>query len=124
LLVSAKPSMVTISKHTHQPAQGWADLWCRVMHNSLMWPIHGQAQCRRCGRRRPVPWAQPGRSGHVDAIVHSTLRSESIFSKPLQPCQVIVVTSTVLDTPMGTTMQTRNEDPRQNGAAVEAFCWE
>lgn len=34
------------------------DSWCRLMHDSLMWPIHGQYQCRRCGRRRPVPWAQ------------------------------------------------------------------
>ena len=34
------------------------DFWCTLMHNSIMWPIHGHYQCRRCGRLRPVPWAQ------------------------------------------------------------------
>jgi hypothetical protein len=32
------------------------DAWCRIMHDSPMWPIHGQYQCRRCMRRFPVPW--------------------------------------------------------------------
>ncbi|MBZ5619751.1 MAG: hypothetical protein LAQ69_13655 [Acidobacteriia bacterium] len=32
--------------------------WCVLMHNSPMWPIHGEYQCRTCGRRYPVPWAQ------------------------------------------------------------------
>ena len=32
-------------------------LWCVVMHDSPMWPIHGEYQCRTCGRRHPVPWA-------------------------------------------------------------------
>jgi len=32
-------------------------LWCDYMHNSPMWPIHGQYECRICGRRRSVPWA-------------------------------------------------------------------
>jgi hypothetical protein len=36
-----------------------ADLWCTLLHDSVMWPIHGQYQCRRCGLRRTVPWAQP-----------------------------------------------------------------
>jgi len=22
-----------------------------------MWPVHGEYQCRTCGRRYPVPWA-------------------------------------------------------------------
>jgi hypothetical protein len=39
--------------------QRFGHLWCTLMHNSMMWPIHGHYQCRRCGRRRPVPWAQP-----------------------------------------------------------------
>ena len=29
-------------------------LWCGVMHESLMWPIHGEYQCRTCGRRYPA----------------------------------------------------------------------
>lgn len=32
-------------------------LWCGIMHDSPMWPIHGEYQCRACGRRYPVPWA-------------------------------------------------------------------
>ena len=26
-------------------------LWCDLMHDSPMWPIHGQYQCRTCGRQ-------------------------------------------------------------------------
>src|SRR5438445_6304958 len=32
-------------------------LWCDFMHDSPMWPIHGEYECRVCGRRYPVPWA-------------------------------------------------------------------
>jgi len=32
-------------------------LWCDFMHDAPMWPIHGEYQCRICGRRYPVPWA-------------------------------------------------------------------
>jgi hypothetical protein len=32
------------------------DLWCRILHDSPMWPIHGHYQCRRCLRRFRVPW--------------------------------------------------------------------
>lgn len=32
-------------------------LWCDLVHDSPMWPIHGQYQCRTCGRRYPVLWA-------------------------------------------------------------------
>jgi hypothetical protein len=32
-------------------------LWCEFMHDSPMWPIHGDYECRICGRRYPVPWA-------------------------------------------------------------------
>jgi hypothetical protein len=32
-------------------------LWCVLMHDSPMWPIHGEYQCRACSRRYPVPWA-------------------------------------------------------------------
>jgi len=31
-------------------------LWCDFTHDSPMWPIHGQYQCRTCGRHYPVPW--------------------------------------------------------------------
>jgi hypothetical protein len=30
--------------------------WCRMMHDSPMWPIRGQYRCRSCGRSFLVPW--------------------------------------------------------------------
>jgi hypothetical protein len=33
-------------------------LWCSLVHDSPMWPIHGQYECRLCGRRHRVPWAE------------------------------------------------------------------
>ena len=29
-------------------------IWCKLTHQSLMWPAHGHYQCRRCGRRYPA----------------------------------------------------------------------
>lgn len=48
-----------------QTAAGTAvTFWCDLMHDSPMWPIHGQYECRTCGRRYFVPWVedaiQPG----------------------------------------------------------------
>jgi hypothetical protein len=37
------------------------DLWCTLTHDSVMWPIHGQYQCRRLGRRKDVAWARSSR---------------------------------------------------------------
>ncbi len=28
--------------------------WCRMSHGSVMWPVHGEYQCRTCGRRYPA----------------------------------------------------------------------
>jgi len=28
--------------------------WCSLMHDSPMWPVHGEYQCRACGRRYPA----------------------------------------------------------------------
>jgi len=33
-----------------------SELWCNLMHESPMWPIHGRYQCRDCGRIYRVPW--------------------------------------------------------------------
>jgi len=30
--------------------------WCRQMHNSLMWPMHGKYKCSKCLREHPVAW--------------------------------------------------------------------
>lgn len=42
------------------PPADWADLlgtfWCKHFHASVMWPIHGEYECRSCGRRHSVPW--------------------------------------------------------------------
>jgi hypothetical protein len=36
-----------------------ANLWCKLMHTELMWPSHGQYECRTCGRRHRVCWERP-----------------------------------------------------------------
>ncbi len=38
-------------------------VWCGLMHDTPMWPIHGQYECATCGRHYAVPWggAQPVR---------------------------------------------------------------
>jgi len=28
--------------------------WCRMSHGSVTWPLHGEYQCRTCGRRYPA----------------------------------------------------------------------
>jgi hypothetical protein len=30
------------------------DLWCRLFHRSVLLPMHGYYQCRRCFRRYPM----------------------------------------------------------------------
>jgi len=32
------------------------EVWCGIMHDAPMWPIHGHYECRTCGRHYPVPW--------------------------------------------------------------------
>jgi hypothetical protein len=32
-------------------------LWCRLIHNSVSWPIHGHYHCWTCMRQYEVPWA-------------------------------------------------------------------
>ena len=31
-------------------------LWCRSLHNGVMWPIHGHYTCRVCHRQYQAPW--------------------------------------------------------------------
>ena len=43
-----------------KPAQSRiGTFWCRLMHAELMWPSHGQYECRTCGRRHRVSWDDP-----------------------------------------------------------------
>ena len=37
-------------------------LWCEVMHDSVMWPIHEHYECRACGSHHAVPWTSDGES--------------------------------------------------------------
>jgi hypothetical protein len=37
-------------------------LWCRLIHDAPMWPIHGHYQCRTCNRQYSVPWAETAAS--------------------------------------------------------------
>jgi len=48
------------------------ELWCSLMHDSPMWPIHEQYQCRSCGRHYPVPWALARRAGLQSPRVRSS----------------------------------------------------
>jgi hypothetical protein len=45
----------TIVAAIHQ-TEKLGTLWCALMHDSPMWPIHGEYRCRTCGRHYPVPW--------------------------------------------------------------------
>jgi hypothetical protein len=33
------------------------DLWCKLMHSPIMWPVHGYYACATGGRLYTVPWA-------------------------------------------------------------------
>ena len=72
MLTTIKTSFPATLTPAFSPATVWkklGDLWCRFFHDAWMWPIHGETQCRTCGRRRPVSWA------HSDAgLCTSTLR--------------------------------------------------
>lgn len=51
------------------------EAWCRIMHESPMWPIHGQYQCRRCLRRFPVPWEARASAAKLPSKAGAGLRS-------------------------------------------------
>lgn len=42
--------------------------WCSFKHASPMWPIHGEYECRQCGRRHKVAWAGVMQSQAADVI--------------------------------------------------------
>jgi hypothetical protein len=49
--------MIEQSKSRPAIAERLREVWCRMMHDALMWPIHGSYRCRTCGQSYPVPWA-------------------------------------------------------------------
>jgi hypothetical protein len=44
-------------------------MWCRMMHEQTMWPMHGKYTCGKCLREYPVAWE--GRAAR-DRAVHET----------------------------------------------------
>ena len=68
-------------------------MWSGYMHNSPMWPIHGQYQCRSCGRSYPVPWVSDGlppARGKVVAAETSQIRQASPLRSALLPLIVVL----------------------------------
>ena len=49
------------------------DWWCRWWHHDIMLPGGGSYECRRCGRRYPVPWGR--RELRIAVDTRSTYRS-------------------------------------------------
>lgn len=63
-------------------------LWCAVMHESVMWPVHGEYQCRACGRRYPAfidaPPARSRKAGALKAAMPLMLAAAAIaFATPV-----------------------------------------
>ncbi len=50
--------MVTLTSRVFEPAGKIGALWCSFLHDSPTWPIYGHYDCRVCGRRYQVPWAE------------------------------------------------------------------
>jgi acetone carboxylase gamma subunit len=36
-----------------------SELWCKIMHDRTMWPIHGRYICPDCMREYAVEWEHP-----------------------------------------------------------------
>ena len=51
-------------------------VWCRLMHESILWPIHSHYECRTCGRRYPA-FAEAPTAGSPERAAAS---SESPFT--------------------------------------------
>jgi hypothetical protein len=52
-------------------------VWCRLMHESILWPIHGHYECRTCGRRHPA-FAEEPTSGSPERAAASSALPVSI----------------------------------------------
>src|SRR5512147_877633 len=76
-------------------------LWCKVVHDSPMWPIHGQYRCRTCGRSYPVQWAaEPARvqrtrdTSFRAALLPSVIATVLLLAAPAHAADVLVTDST------------------------------
>ena len=43
-------------------------MWCRRMHRSISWPIHGHCRCWTCMREYAVPWTSDAQKTPVITI--------------------------------------------------------
>lgn len=52
--------------------------WCRLMHDSPMWPVRGHYHCRTCGRCFVISWV----SESVAEPVRIRMRPETRVARP------------------------------------------
>jgi hypothetical protein len=55
-------------------------IWCSLMHESVMWPVHGHYECRTCGRRYPAFAEAPiaGRPGETASASQLPARARGV----------------------------------------------
>jgi hypothetical protein len=75
--------------------QSLGALWCDLMHDSPMWPIHGEYQCRTCGRHYGVPWAEQ----RLLPIRHATATHVQSVTAPCASLAMIILLSLSLAVP-------------------------
>ncbi|HET9374703.1 MAG TPA: hypothetical protein VFO40_07010, partial [Chthoniobacterales bacterium] len=102
-------------------ARRFGTLWCDFMHDSPMWPIRGEYECRVCGRRYPVPWAGDRflpASGKLIAAEPARLRRAGIPSLRSASLLLIIALLFLLASPA----QAANEPVLDStGGAAAAF---
>jgi hypothetical protein len=57
MIEKMRQEFTELTASSRETASKLGAIWCRSMHDSPMWPIHGQYQCRTCGRHYSVPWS-------------------------------------------------------------------
>lgn len=61
-------------------------LWCRLMHESVMWPIDGHYQCTDCLRQFAVDWDErSGRVGLAQNAAHRVARNQQLLVRGYHP---------------------------------------
>jgi hypothetical protein len=74
----------TSRAHVFEPLKNavktFGAVWCYLMHDSLMWPVHGQYRCRTCGQLHPVPWVK-NKVRSSDSIFRAAERSVTVAAQ-------------------------------------------
>jgi hypothetical protein len=103
-------------------ARGFGTLWCEFMHDSPMWPIHGDYECRICGRRYPVPWAAGTlpKSSQLIAAEPAPIRRASI---PLfrSASLLLIITLVFLASPLQADDEPVTDSTAQAGMAFARY---